>query len=131
MNKFEQASRCWWGGRVPGGPMSDVGGRSRAVVGSLCSEVKCIMGNGHMETPSNPVNRQTRTKTLPSRNFVGRRQQTLKRRRQPSWWREEGKLAKFSEKNVKLRKFWFGVGLGESSGIATISLTLMAYSDRA
>ena len=55
------------------------------MAGGLYSEVQCIMGNGHIGTPSNPVNRQTRTKTLPSRNFVERRQQTFKRRRQP--WR--------------------------------------------
>ena len=37
--------------------------------GFLYSEVQCIMGNAHMGPQ--PVNRHTRPKTLPSRNFVG------------------------------------------------------------
>ena len=37
-------------------------------LGGLYSEVQCIKSNGHMGTP--PVNRQTRVKTLPSRNSV-------------------------------------------------------------
>ena len=36
--------------------------------GVLYSEIQCIKSNSHMGTP--PVNRQTRVKTLPSRNSV-------------------------------------------------------------
>ena len=52
------------GGRDPQVPCPEGAG-----VGSLYSEVQCIMGNGHM----GPVDRQTRVKTLPSRNFAGGR----------------------------------------------------------
>ena len=56
--------------------MSVAGGRGGPRgVGFLYSEVQGIMGNGQMVTP--PVDRQNdrhiRLKTLPSRNFVGRR----------------------------------------------------------
>ena len=44
------------------------------LVGAMYSEFQCIMGNGLMGTPSFGQNdRQTRLKTLPSRNFVGER----------------------------------------------------------
>ena len=55
-------------GLGPGGPMSDV-------LGTLYNEVQCIIGKGHMGTPSPPpVDRHTHTyvKTLPSRNFVAK-----------------------------------------------------------
>ena len=47
--------------------MSDVQEGRGAGLGGLYSEVQCIKSNGHMGTP---VNRQTRVKTLPSRNSV-------------------------------------------------------------
>ena len=59
VNKFEQVSS-------DGHQMSLAGG------GALYIEVHCTMGNHHMG-PHPPVNRQTRLKILPSRNFVGGR----------------------------------------------------------
>ena len=75
MNKFEQVSSdghqmSLTAGQSQGwGPMSYVQeGRDRA--GGQYSEVQCIMGTGHIRTPS--VNDgQTQLKRLPSRNFIG------------------------------------------------------------
>ena len=75
MNTFEQVSsddhqmsltasqgQVW-------GPMCYVQ-RGRVRAGGQYSEVQCIMGTGHIRTPS--VNdRQTQLTRLPSRNFVG------------------------------------------------------------
>ena len=50
--------------------MSDVLGAGRRATGGMYSEDQCIMGNDDIGTPPS-VNRQTRVKTLPSRNFIG------------------------------------------------------------
>ena len=65
-------TRCHWQGGGPCTMRSHVQKGPGPGPGGLYSEVQCIMGNGHMG-PSTLVSRQTRLKTLPCHNFVGRR----------------------------------------------------------
>ena len=72
MSSSEQVWLQWWspditgGGAGPGGPTSDVWGEA-GLGRSLYSEVKCIIGNGHM--PPLGTERQSWMKTLLSFNF--------------------------------------------------------------
>ena len=68
VNKFKQVSGLDHKMSVAGGR---TGGLNVPCPGrAMYSEVQCIVGNGHMGPPC--TDRQTRVKTLPSGNFVGR-----------------------------------------------------------
>ena len=72
MNKFEQVSSDDHQMSLAGG-LGQGQGVQGLISGSLYSVVQCIVGNGHMRTPSPPVNRQTVTSEniyLPSTSLV-------------------------------------------------------------
>ena len=46
---------------------------TKGLEGVLYSDIKCIMGNGHIHLTCGQNDRETRLKTLSSRNFVAGR----------------------------------------------------------